>query len=144
MPEQENKELVSAATPAILGAVDHTITVVYGLPKQEKIVGGRVVVLSHQAGMELSGATTDIFRSRGHRIEVIRTNRLLMQRPDPNLIGVYLENDEVFAYSREVTDLRTGRGSGRFETTIYTTREEITELNQLRVVAGNQDLPKAA
>lgn len=137
MPEQENRELISVGRPAIVGVVDHTITVVYGVPRPEKVVGGRVVVLSHQAGMELTGITTDIFRRRGHRVEVIRTNRLLLQRPDPDLVGVYLENDDMFAYSREVRDPQTGRGSGRFETTIYTTLENIVELNQLKANENN-------
>lgn len=144
MPEQEIKELIATGSPAIVGVIDHTITVVYGVPRPEKIIGGKVVMLSHRAGMELTGVTTDIFRRRGHRVEVIRTNRLLLQRPEPNLVGVYLENEDMFAYSREVVDPRTGRGSGRFETTIYTTHEEIRELNQLRMGANTNELLKAA
>lgn len=123
--------------------IEHTVIVVYSLPKNDMRLGGSVIRKGHAAGMELSGTATNIFQNRGHRVEVLKTPRLLVQNPDPNLAGVYLETDDTFVSSQEEVNPQTNKGSGRFVTTILTTQETVQGLDEIRGLS-EQELLKAA
>ncbi len=118
--------------------IDHTIIVVYSLPVNEMRLGGAVIKAGHSAGMELSGTAATIFRNRGHRVEIVKTSRMLVSNPDPNLVGVYLETENTFVSSQEEVNHETRKGSGRFITTILTTLERVEGMDELRGLSEQQ------
>ena len=130
--------MVNPSQSLIQPGIYHTVIVVYSLPANEMRLGGAVIKAGHSAGMELSGRAATIFHNRGHRVEVVKTSRMLVSNFDPNLVGVYLETEDTFVSSQEEINHETRKGSGRFITTILTTLERVEGMDELRGLSEQQ------
>lgn len=137
---------ISTRLPSTNLAQGHIVTVVYGLVKGDLESARRTVRAGHLAGFsQVEWWATAILEGNGYESARMIVSRLDgIEKRDPNLIGIYHEDEQTFAYTKEVMDPETGRGSGRFQMTLFTTRSKDEFRGQIGQNQNSLELEPAA